>query len=361
MKKCDFCGNPLNKTQYVLLNHTLYKSCPSCSQKCNEHVHYFCPDAFGTTTARSSLNDPLGMQSQCKKCRSAKEGPHENALPCSALENRKGHIINELRFLPMGKNVFQTEAQVTEFLIHTMPEQGYTYYYQSRKIDCPAGTLMFFQYNGKLWGYALHSATVELEESFEEDGAIYTGYYQFAPETLSFFDNPITAEEFSKIDATFKGFGRAARKMPSNLMPAVMKLLKEKGVQAVELHTPSLRLPEELDESELGVREGAKRQITVNAYERNPKARAACIKHYKKKNGGKLICEICGFDFGEVYGNKFANKIHIHHIVELATIGEEYEVDACKDLVPICPNCHLIAHSRKPAYTPEEIKKMIGK
>ena len=54
------------------------------------------------------------------------------------------------------------------------------------------------------------------------------------------------------------------------------------------------------------------------------------------------------------------HKIHIHHLVEIHTIGEEYEVDATKDLIPICPNCHMIAHSKKPAYTPEEIKEMLS-
>lgn len=361
MKNCDLCGNPLDKTQYVLLNHILYKSCPSCSQKCKEHIHYFCPEAFGTTTARRSTNDPLGMQSQCTKCRSSKKGPHENALLCSELNKCKGYIINELRFLPMGKGVFSNEALVEEFLTDTVPEQDYTYYYQSRKIDCTSGTLILFQYNGKLWGYAVHISTVELAEPFEDDGCTYSGYYQFAPETLSVFDVPITAEDFSKIDVTFNGFGRAARKMPSSLLPAIMKLLNTNGKRAVEIQTSPLKLPEELDESELSVKEGAKRQITVNAYERNPKARAACIKYYKKKNGGKLVCEICGFDFGTVYGKKFAEKIHIHHIIEISAIGKEYEVDVTKELIPICPNCHLVAHSRKPAYTPSEIKKMIGK
>ncbi|ENZ14042.1 HNH endonuclease [Enterocloster clostridioformis] len=361
MKKCDFCGNPLNKTQYVLVNHILYKSCPSCSQKCNEHIHYFCPEAFGTTSARRSSNDPLGMQSQCAKCRSSKEGPHENALPCSALGKSKGHIINEIRFLPMGKAVFSTEELVVDFLSHTMPERGYTYYYQASKMNCVPGTLVFFQYNGKLWGYAMHTSTVELEEPFEDDGSIYTGYYEFAPETLSVFNAPITAEDFSKIDVTFKRFGQAAQSKSVSFMPAIMELLNRKGKKSIAIHTPQLRLPEELDDADLNIKEGAKKQITVNAYERNPKARAACIKHYRKKNGGKLVCEICGFDFGAVYGANFADKIHIHHIVEISTIGEEYEVDARRDLIPICPNCHLVAHSKKPAYTPAEIKQMIGK
>lgn len=104
--------------------------------------------------------------------------------------------------------------------------------------------------------------------------------------------------------------------------------------------------------------EGAKRQITVNAYERNSKARAKCIEYYKKLNNGKTVCQICDFDFGAFYGEEMEGKIHVHHLKPLYEIGEGYEVDAINDLIPICPNCHLVIHTKEPAYTPEEIKKM---
>ena len=119
-------------------------------------------------------------------------------------------------------------------------------------------------------------------------------------------------------------------------------------------------MPEEIDEKEVETLfEGAKKQVTVNAYERNPYARAACINHYRKKNNGRLKCEICGFDFGKIYGEEFIEKIHIHHLVEISSIGSEYEINATEDLLPICPNCHMIAHSKKPPYTPDEIREMI--
>ncbi|SFC98944.1 hypothetical protein [Clostridium uliginosum] len=33
--------------------------------------------------------------------------------------------------------------------------------------------------------------------------------------------------------------------------------------------------------------------------------------------------------------------------------------DAINDLIPICPNCHLVIHTKEPSYTPQEIKKML--
>src|SRR5690606_23454124 len=53
--------------------------------------------------------------------------------------------------------------------------------------------------------------------------------------------------------------------------------------------------------------EGATKKISVNAYERCPKARAACINHYG------CSCYICGFDFLQTYGEIGEGFIHVHH------------------------------------------------
>ena len=83
------------------------------------------------------------------------------------------------------------------------------------------------------------------------------------------------------------------------------------------------------------------------------------LRYYKYLNNGILKCVICGFNFSSKYGVQFADKIHVHHIVEISSVGQEYEVDPIKDLIPVCPNCHMVIQSRKPAYTPEEVKMMI--
>ena len=45
------------------------------------------------------------------------------------------------------------------------------------------------------------------------------------------------------------------------------------------------------------------------------------------------------------------------HIVPLSEIGEEYVVDPIRDLVPVCPNCHMALHSKKDGvYTVEELR-----
>jgi hypothetical protein len=96
--------------------------------------------------------------------------------------------------------------------------------------------------------------------------------------------------------------------------------------------------PDEVTQPER-LTEGALRTVTVNAYERNPKARSACIDHYG------AICQVCRLNFVERYGEIGEGFIHVHHLKPLSEIGEEYEVDPIADLRPVCPNCHAMLHT----------------
>ncbi len=100
--------------------------------------------------------------------------------------------------------------------------------------------------------------------------------------------------------------------------------------------------------------EGAKKKIIVNSYERNNKARRLCIKHYGVK------CQVCNFDFEKTYGEIGKKFIHIHHLVRISDIKEEYMIDPIEDLRPVCPNCHAMLHKKEPPFTIEELKGMLN-
>ena len=361
MANCDFCGNPLSDAQYLLVRDIVYKSCPNCSAGSQQHIHYSCPNEFGVTSKRKTTHNPMGLQSYCAKCRSGKIGPHDNAFPCSMVEESEGYIINEIRFLPMSQDIFPTYKEAKHLIVETMPSRGGTYYYMNLKMNCPANTFVLFQYDGELIGYAVYLNTVELDEPFIIDGNKYNGYYQFAPGSITLLNKSITKNEFASIDSLFKTFNQSYQKKSVGLLPAIFELINMQG-GVTKTSSFGGVLPEEIDEKEVkNLIEGAKKQVMVNAYERNPYARIACINHYRKKNNGKLKCEVCGFEFGRIYGEKFIEKIHIHHLVEISSVGSQYKINAIEDLIPICPNCHMIAHSKKPPYTPDEIKEMIRK
>jgi 5-methylcytosine-specific restriction protein A len=102
---------------------------------------------------------------------------------------------------------------------------------------------------------------------------------------------------------------------------------------------PQSFLPEEVTEPSRYM-EGACRRISVNAFERDEKARRRCTEHHGTK------CCVCGFDFGAVYGVQFAGFIHVHHLRPLSEARGEYMVDPVEDLRPVCPNCHAVIHRR---------------
>ncbi len=99
--------------------------------------------------------------------------------------------------------------------------------------------------------------------------------------------------------------------------------------------------------------EGAVRTVTVNRYERNPTARQAAIEHHG------AMCAVCGFNFGDVYGQTGEGFIHVHHRVELSALDGEYVVDPQQDLVPVCPNCHAMIHRRSPAFSVDELRSLL--
>jgi hypothetical protein len=101
--------------------------------------------------------------------------------------------------------------------------------------------------------------------------------------------------------------------------------------------------------------EGKKYNLGLSKYERNKLARIECIKHYG------AYCQICGFNFREKYGDVGEGMIHVHHLKPISQIRKEYKVDPIIDLIPICPNCHLLIHSRYPIYSIEEIRELITK
>lgn len=138
------------------------------------------------------------------------------------------------------------------------------------------------------------------------------------------------------------------------MRPQVADALEQLGWVDAEERT----LPEEVAETEDdSLREGAVREVRVNAYERSSSARRRCIEHYGYQ------CYVCGFDFEERYGEVGKELIHVHHENPLAKGEQERGVHPTEDLKPVCPNCHEIIHQGDhqddPPYSVEEVRDML--
>lgn len=129
------------------------------------------------------------------------------------------------------------------------------------------------------------------------------------------------------------------------------------GFLYVETSPKSTSFVTEPDELALedGMFEGASKQITVNAYERNPEARRKCIEKFG------FDCAVCSFNFFDVYGEIGLGFIHVHHLYDISLVNREYEVDPQKHLRPVCPNCHAMLHREKPALSIEALKSRLKK
>lgn len=79
-------------------------------------------------------------------------------------------------------------------------------------------------------------------------------------------------------------------------------------------------------------------RVPLNRYERDPEARRACIAHRGSS------CAVCGFSFEVAYGEIGKDFIDVHHVVPPGRLGGDYQLDPLTDLVPLCANCHAMAH-----------------
>jgi hypothetical protein len=254
--------------------------------------------------------------------------------------------VKDIRLLPMSASKeFPTmtyeELQSQFFNDELISEREGHYHFPEKGMNAGKGTLVLFQFNGQIIASA---KLLEVKKYNEPLYVRYTGSYVFDTKSIKTFE-PITADELREIDDSFKNFSQSKQHIDSSCYEAIMELIQLKS---------STVIPEEIPAEQVGkFSEGSKKEITVNAYERNPKARQECIRIHGSK------CVVCGFDFGQTYGEEFIGKIHVHHKKPLAEIDDEYEVDPVEDLVPVCPNCHMILHSKKEVYTIEEVKEFL--
>ena len=111
---------------------------------------------------------------------------------------------------------------------------------------------------------------------------------------------------------------------------------------------------ETVQEETAGTTEGKRTVYYTTKYERSSKNREAAIRIHGTK------CMICGFDFGQKYGELGKGYIEVHHIKPLATLEQEVVINPETDLICVCANCHRMLHRFKNyIVTVEELKYIV--
>ncbi|MGO4235630.1 HNH endonuclease [Pseudarthrobacter sp. YAF2] len=138
--------------------------------------------------------------------------------------------------------------------------------------------------------------------------------------------------------------GGSLMAVPPSSEPVLRRLWRD--------HGPATTDPDELPGGTFPP--DAVRQVQVNRYERDPDARRSCVAFHGTS------CAACGFSFEATYGGAGTAMIAVHHLVPPELLGNGYQLDPVADLVPLCRNCHAMAHSENPPLTVAELRTMVS-
>lgn len=114
--------------------------------------------------------------------------------------------------------------------------------------------------------------------------------------------------------------------------------------QKIESFVPERFKQNWADEANQAYSEGAQIELKLSVAERNPSLRKKALKYYG------MMCHACDFI------PKTPNQIDVHH---LDPIAEGERKTTLEDLIPLCANCHRLAHSEKPPLPIDAIKALL--
>jgi predicted HNH restriction endonuclease len=124
-----------------------------------------------------------------------------------------------------------------------------------------------------------------------------------------------------------------------------------KGMKHLEdaMGTSTLPAPS-LDNEHMLAAEGHRMLRTAN-----PAARSEALRKMALKIHGSS-CAACGLDFHYRYKALARDCIELHHVVP---VSSGIRKSTIKDLVPLCPNCHRVAHTEHPPLPVSAVRRML--
>jgi len=129
-------------------------------------------------------------------------------------------------------------------------------------------------------------------------------------------------------------------------------------------YSTSQQLPTrtELHEYDVLYEEGKATQVQIQTRERC-EALIRRAKAFYRSQEGNLLCSACGWKKPSM--TLKGDVVEIHHLAPISSFpdsGTHWTAEeALKNLVPLCPNCHRIAHARQDGqlFSLSEIKDMV--
>jgi 5-methylcytosine-specific restriction protein A len=90
--------------------------------------------------------------------------------------------------------------------------------------------------------------------------------------------------------------------------------------------------------------------------ERNSKVVQLAKQNYKEKNG-RLFCQVCEFDFEKEFGEIGTDFIEAHHTIPVSEMKSDHKTKV-EDIAMLCPNCHRMAHKKRPWLKMVKLKQL---
>jgi 5-methylcytosine-specific restriction protein A len=167
---------------------------------------------------------------------------------------------------------------------------------------------------------------------------------------LRAFDKSTTSVGMSRGSRLDREIYEEFEDAPELVSRAAREVLRRYGLLG-ETHTPET--PRRAAEPTSVYRAGFDRHRLHMALEQDMNAIAA-----RRAQARSLTCEICGFDFGRVYGARGEGYIQYHHTAPLADLAPG-RLPTPDDLHLICANCHAMLHTGEQALTVDDLKAIV--
>jgi 5-methylcytosine-specific restriction protein A len=213
--------------------------------------------------------------------------------------------------------------------------------------------------------HARHPGVIELSDLLNK-----LPIHEIRPDAEK-FRNPngvgLKLNNFKALDPNYPGKGMArGSKLDKEIFKEFINKREElselagKIKRAVSDESLNLKLYHIPDEEEADlpmVREGKVIYRLHKLRERDPKINQR-KKEVELKKNGKLVCEVCGFDFQATYGELGKGFIECHHRKPLADLDAE-AITRLEDLALVCANCHRMLHRGMEEVSVEGLKEIM--
>ena len=253
--------------------------------------------------------------------------------------------VTDIRLLPMSKNDLafagKSIEEVQDWFKFYLPGNIYQF---KRKMTAPKGTLVLFQFQGRLIASALLKKTVSYDE-VNEFG--YGGYYKFSKSSIFTFD-PLDIKDVQKIWSNVKGFNQSQQTLDAAQYPALKQLLVKRQIRLVKFKNDEdyQKAIEKITITKVVVNDRPKELIEKGStaskkmqWGRSPLTAKRAIVQAEYKCEWDAAHE---FFVSSVTGE---NYVEAHHLVPLEFQPQfEKSLDVEANIISLCAMCHKKIH-----------------